>query len=256
MQTPFPGMDPYLEHPELWHDVHQRLIVVLANELAPIVRPRYRVVVEKHTYMLESTELLGVPDLAALRVTREAALAYEVGIRPRVVQVPMPEEISEGFLEVRDVVSGEVITVIEILSSINKRPGRDRRHYVRKRLDILGSLTNFVEIDLLRAYKPMPVHGDGQDSHYRILVSRSERRPRADLYCFTVRDTIPTFMLPLQHDDTEPAVDLNHLLHDLYDRAGYDLSIDYFRDPVPPFEGGDAAWVAERLAPLRERSGS
>jgi hypothetical protein len=26
MPSPFPGMDPYLEAPELWPDVHHRLI--------------------------------------------------------------------------------------------------------------------------------------------------------------------------------------------------------------------------------------
>jgi hypothetical protein len=28
MNTPFPGMDPYLEHPALWPGIHARLIVL------------------------------------------------------------------------------------------------------------------------------------------------------------------------------------------------------------------------------------
>jgi hypothetical protein len=31
MRSPFPGMDPYLEHPSLWPDVHNRLIVAIAE---------------------------------------------------------------------------------------------------------------------------------------------------------------------------------------------------------------------------------
>ncbi|RMF26349.1 MAG: DUF4058 family protein, partial [Chloroflexi bacterium] len=60
-----------------------------------------------------------------------------------------------------------------------------------------------------------------------------------------------TFPLPLRPGDEEPLVDLNALLHALYDRAGYDLSIDYTRPPVPPLEGEDATWAAARLRDAR-----
>jgi len=33
MPSPFPGMNPYLEHPELWPEVHNRLIMALANAI-------------------------------------------------------------------------------------------------------------------------------------------------------------------------------------------------------------------------------
>ena len=33
MASPFPGMDPYLDHPDLWSDVHHRLITVLADTI-------------------------------------------------------------------------------------------------------------------------------------------------------------------------------------------------------------------------------
>ena len=36
MQCPFPGMDPYLEHPAaLWHDPHKSLIVTIAHAISP-----------------------------------------------------------------------------------------------------------------------------------------------------------------------------------------------------------------------------
>jgi hypothetical protein len=123
---------------------------------------------------------------------------------------------------------------------------------VAKRAAILDSTTHLVEIDLLRAYEPMLVYGNGHHSHYRILVSRSNLRPQADLYGFDVQEPIPSFLLPLRQGDEEPFVDVGQLLHDLYDRAGYDLSIDYRRQPAPPFEGEDAAWVEKLLAPLRK----
>ena len=67
MPTPFPGMDPYLEHPGLWEDVHTRLIVAIADVLGPQVRPKYRVAVERRTYLAvlgpDEYELVGKPDV-------------------------------------------------------------------------------------------------------------------------------------------------------------------------------------------------
>jgi hypothetical protein len=41
---------------------------------------------------------------------------------------------------------------------------------------------------------------------------------------------------------------LNQLLHDLYDRASYDLAIDYSQPPVPPLYDDDAAWARQLLS--------
>ena len=37
------------------------------------------------------------------------------------------------------------------------------------------------------------------------------------------------------------------LLHDLYDRDGYDLRIDYTAEPEPPITAEDQAWIKEHL---------
>lgn len=248
MPTPFPGMDPYLEHPDLWRDVHHGLIAALRDDLAPRLRPRYRVKVEVRVYaaMPDKLGFIGVPDVGIIQVN-EPVIAYHTPTRPRTVELLVPEVIEEGYLEIQELASGEVITVIEILSPANKRPGEGRRFYEIKRGLVFASATHLVEIDLLRAYPPMPASGNGSSTHYRILISRAHVRPQGDLYAFDVQEPIPTFPLPLVYGDDEPPVDLNQLLHDLYDRAGYDLSIDYRRQPAPPFEGEDAAWVEALL---------
>src|SRR5438093_9828233 len=51
MKMPFPGMDPYLEHPVLWESVHARLIVALANQLQPRLDPRYVASVEERVFV-------------------------------------------------------------------------------------------------------------------------------------------------------------------------------------------------------------
>jgi Protein of unknown function (DUF4058) len=39
-------------------------------------------------------------------------------------------------------------------------------------------------------------------------------------------------------------VDLGCVLHALYDRASYDLRIDYRREAVPPLAAPDAEWAS------------
>lgn len=258
MPSPFPGMDPFLEHPDLWPDVHHGLIEAVRDFLAPKLRPRYRVALEKRVYLSEpeGLVLLGRPDVAVVRGHRSADSSPPDGspaatsAQSVTVEVPMPEVVEEGYLEVRDVATGEVITALELLSPSNKRHGEGRRMYEIKRRRVLGSLTHLVEIDLLRGGDPMPVLSREIVGRYRILISRSEERPKAMLHAFGVRDAIPGFLLPLRAGEVGPRVELRDLIGALYDRAGYDLAVDYTGEPVPPLEDEDAAW-ADRL--LREK---
>lgn len=253
MPSPFPGMDPWLEHPSLWPDVHERLVVAIADYLGPILRPRYYVAVGIHSYIITFPVELPrarYPDVMVVETPREEQVTAPdrvASAQAVVVTVPVPEPVEESYLEVREVASGNVITVIEILSPTNKRPGEGRETYEAKRVEILRSRTHLVEIDLLRDWEPMPFWGDGRNSHYRILVRRGEWRERANLYAFTVRDPIPRFPLPLQKGDVEPVVDLKPLLDGLYDKASYDLRVDYAKPPIPPLSDADAQWAAQVL---------
>jgi hypothetical protein len=244
-------MDPYLERPGLWPDVHNRLIAALADALAPLLRPRYFVSIEERTYTVAPDDLIfaGRADVAVvergIRDPGEAFVADTDGVVT--VEVPLLDEVRETFLEVRSVANERIVTVLELLSPANKRTGAGREQYLEKRFGIFGTRTNLVEIDLLRAGDPMPVLGWGGQSDYRLLLSRGDHRPRAQLLPFGVRQPIPSFALPLLRGDDEPKVDLSALLHALYDRAGYDLRLDYRADAEPPLDGEDAAWADELL---------
>ncbi len=252
MRSPFPGMDPYLEHPSLWPDVHNRLIAAVADDLSPRLAPGYYVRLERRTYLLKPDDLafVGRPDIAVLDAQtpqpRRALPLAEGGVVE--VILAMPDEVGESYLEVHEVMTGRVVTVMELLSPANKLYAKGRAEYELKRWDITRSRTNLVEIDLLRAGKPMPTQGRRVESDYRILVSRATTRPRALLYPFNLRDRIPTFSLPLLPGDEEPPVDLGAIFHALYERARYDLSLDYSQSPVPPIRDEDAAWAAEQIS--------
>lgn len=258
MPTPFPGMDPYLEHHTLWPNVHSSLIVALRDDLAPRLRPRYYVAVEERTILSGPDDVTFAlrPDAAVIepQPLHEAVAVYEAVTHRRTVLVPLPDEIRETYLEIRSVAEDRVVTVVELLSPTNKRPGESCRRYEEKHLAIFGSRTHLVEIDLLRAGEPLPMDGCPPDVAYRILISRAKRRPQADLLVFGVREPIPDFRLPLLPNDDEPTVALNRLLHALYDRAGFDLRIDYTQPPEPPLPEADAAWAADLLRSVGAQS--
>ncbi|OCR00603.1 hypothetical protein BCD67_11520 [Oscillatoriales cyanobacterium USR001] len=250
MPSPFPGMNPYLEHPYFWPETHHWLIVEIARLLSPQLRPKYIVSVEVRVYeTIDDSLTVGIPDVTILRpqiTTNSTTSNVAVAAPPTQsmkVTIPMPIAIREGYLEIKNVATKEVVTVIELLSPTNKRTGKGREMYEKKREEILGSKTNLVEIDLLRGGKAMPIIGNNIDSHYRILVCRGNRRPNADLYAFNLQNMLPVFPLPLRLDDVEPMIDLQSLLNEIYDIAAYDLKIDYNREVVPPLSETDAAWV-------------
>jgi len=267
MPTPFPGMDPYLERPNLWSNVYNSLITAIRDTLAPLLRPRYFVAVQERAYLDEPGGMgfINIPDAAVVgpyapspvrqRPTQPLS-AQLTAVQPLTIDLPMPVRVRETYLEIQELaddpgpsigVNGDshpvkVVTLLEILSPWNKRGGIGRHEYTHKRTKILNSMTNLVEIDLLRAGAGMStveqVHYD-----YSILLSAARSRPRAKFYPFTVRQAIPSFSLPLQPEDEEPIIDLNEILHALYDRAGYDLRINYRTEPIPPLDKDDAPWA-------------
>ncbi|MBD1926083.1 DUF4058 family protein [Trichocoleus sp. FACHB-90] len=255
MPSPFPGVDPYLENPELWAEVHHRLITAIADAIAPSLRPKYRVAIEKRIYLsdVKDSDLVMIPDVTVFsnpNATQSQSTATLTSPRePITVTVPIPEETREGYLEIREVKTGDVITVIEILSPKNKGAGVGRKVYEAKRQQVLTSASHLVEIDLLRRGKPMPIESHIQ-ADYRILVSQAHRRPVAHLYAFSVQEEIPSFPLPLQSGDAEVQLELQTLLSGVYDRAGFDLTVDYTQPAIPPLKGENAVW-ADAL--LREK---
>jgi Protein of unknown function (DUF4058) len=246
-------MNPYLEHPDRWSTVHNRLIVALADVLTPQLLPKYQVDIEKRVYEVigANTLLVGRPDVTVQRPRIPLSSDSNVAVstppsEPVKVTVPLLEEVREAYLEIKEAATQIVVTAIEILSPTNKR-GDGRKKYEQKRQQVLGSRTHLVEIDLLREGEPMPVLATLPDSHYRILISRADTRPTADLYPFDLTAPIPQFPLPLQGQDVAPIVDLQTLLNEVYERSGYDYFIDYQQNPLPPLSEDELNWIDNLL---------
>ena len=246
MPSPLPGMNPYLEQSELWSEFHSRMIVAIADALDDVLSREYRVAVEKRVYLAQNDDavLIGIPDVTVTGAVRSPTMSVSktAVAEPLTVEVPLLEEVQERYLEIREGATGKVITTIELLSPKNKRAGEGRDAYLKKRRQILGSASHLVEIDLLRNGLPMPVIGQ-VESQYRILISRSEHRPKAQLYAFNLRQPIPAFAVPLRLGESEPSIDLQPLLHRIYDRSRFELAIDMRQPPKPKLNNEDWQWL-------------
>ena len=116
-----------------------------------------------------------------------------------------------------------------------------------KRHEIMNTEVHWVEIDLLRGGVPSVTDPPLRPSDYRILVSRADQRTRTRYWPISVRQALPVVGIPLRGKDPEVPLDLGAVFRTVYDRAAYDVSLDYRKDPQPPLEGDDAKWARELL---------
>jgi hypothetical protein len=256
MRPRFPGMDPWLEHPDIWPDVHNSLVMAIRDALTPLVYPRYVVRVESRTTVLTGvdTDELYRPDVAVrasgLRSRRGktgASVMESTEVQPIEVIVPV-DDIEETYLTIKERPGRKLVTVVEVLSPTNKKTVDARDDYVEKRRQYIRSRINLVEIDLLRGGEPMPLYKPPPPNDYRILICRARPRRLEVVYVFPWTVPIPVIPIPLQPEEPEPNLDLNTILHNLMDRAHYEADIDYTRPPSPRLRREDKAWAAPFLA--------
>ncbi len=257
MRPPFPGMDPWLEHPTLWPDVHSRLITSMADELAPRLAPRYFVGVETRMTLVTNLDIDRIyqPDVTIHSAQRGGepsgpgvAVLDPPEVKPLEVVVPVGEEIEETFVAIQELPGRRLVAVIEVLSPTNKKTAEGRTDYLKKRDDLIKTRVSLVEIDLLRGGAPMPVKAPPPQTDYRILICRAGRAKSAELYAFSWKTPIPPIAIPLLPGDAEPMLDVNAVLHALIERARYDLVIDYRQCPQPPLRPEDEPWAAAIIA--------
>ena len=252
MPSPFPGMNPWLEQPDVWHDFHQAFIATMRARLAERIRPQYITKIDENVYIHEvSAEqrlLLGRPDVAVFEGPAPNP-SVASGDHQYVSTVPITigsllpgtDRISESFIEIRDTEYRDLITVIEVLSPTNKNPGPDREQYLGKRKLLLSGNVHYVEIDLLRGGVRMPVEGLAQGD-YAVMVSRSYERPKVGLWPMKLREALPVIPIPLKPEDPDAVINLQQLVHETFDAAGYEDYI-YQGKPRPPLHPEDEAWA-------------
>lgn len=248
-------MDPYLENQE-WDDFHSRFNNAIADALMPQARPRYYVRVERRVYVEHVGEDSGgfrQSDVAIVDRGIDAghfrqSVSGGVALAPVECLIPVPETRHETYLVIRERETHEVVTVLETLSPSNKRAGGDgRREYLEKREAVHASQAHLVELDLLRGGARLPTVDPLPTGDYYAIVSRRELRPRAQVYCWPLSHPLPEIPVPLLKGDADVSLDLQQVFNSVYDRAGYDLSLNYHAPLAPPARPEDGAWMQELL---------
>lgn len=241
MPSPFPGMDPYLEAPDLWPDFHNNLAPEIQGQLNPQITPKYvaRLVPRLSYDVIDIGRThTALPDVGVWRRPfpgRESGVSVATSIGRFVESaIPLEQPMRFNSVEIRKTNSGELVTAIEILSPSNKRRGHDdHQTYLKKRRELLRSEANLVEIDLLRGGERPPLEIPVPPAPYYITVSRADTRPSVQVFPVALNEKLPIVPIPLLSPDADALLDLGSCFDAVFERASYTLSIDYSA-PVPP----------------------
>ncbi|HZW29627.1 MAG TPA: DUF4058 family protein [Isosphaeraceae bacterium] len=229
MPSPFPGMDPYLENPEIFPDVHDSLITYLRAALQARLPEPYIAVLGRRVW-IEVSHL--------------------------VVKVAH-DEFREPFIEIR-VRHGDgqrLVASIEVLSPANKSPGEHGRElYKRKQKEILASQVHLVEIDFLRGGEPttaVPLDLAREACgpfDYHVSIHGFDDLETYHVYPIRLEDRLPPVDIPLLPGDAAVTVDLQAVFDRCYEEGPYAREIGYGVDAViPPLRPDQAAWAAQVL---------
>jgi hypothetical protein len=249
-------MDPYLEAPGLFRDVHANLITSTQHILTALLRPKYVVRIEERAYITNEIDEAAegrqrVPDI---HVTMRESWAQPMTpsapsieilevAEPVVATTWFEEEISETYLKIIDREDREIVAVLEFLSPTNKVPGSaGRKSFEEKRREIMNSKAHWIEIDLLRGIRMVPIPPKLPACEYLVHVSSRKIRPRGALYPISIKARLPVIPIPLREGNADARLDLQAVLNDAYDRAGYDLAVNYHADPPIPLDDHLAEW--------------
>jgi hypothetical protein len=216
MKSPFPGMDPFIESSGLWEDFHYHLVESIASLLADAVPPHYLVKCGKRMY----------------------------GVSPHSMEV---RDFREPFVEIyAESQKDELVTCVEVLSPTNKRFGSEGWDlYLRKRQAMLLGQANFVEMDLLRGGRKMPMLDPWPTCPYTILSSRRQRAPHCRVWKAYMHKPLPAIKVPLLADDPQVSLELQPIVDSIYRRYRYDQQIDYGKPCSPPLTEEETAYLQE-----------
>ena len=274
MPSPFPGMDPYLESPDWFPDLHGSLITLMKGTLQQSLPDSYYAQSSQRVWV-EYTQRHIEPDVEVVKSGRNPgkrargaglALAEPEATAPLVVMVETIEHgpFRESFLEIRRRRGKQIqiVTSIEILSPANKKlgsPGREK--FLEKRRETLSSETHLVEIDLLRggahalAVPKELVTAAGGSAEYLISIHRFDRPKEFLVYPISLRQRLPKFAIPLSPGDPDVTLDLQTVFDQSYDFGPYRREIEYGTDPiVPRLKPNQAEWAANLLKPRRRHA--
>jgi hypothetical protein len=248
-------MDHYLEDPDYWLGVLNRLFDFIDEALIRLLPAPYAAYTEVRCYIERSEDAIR-PDIllqsrtpAVVQVSSGGTAVAETSDMPLHFEI-WPVENREAYITIRDVTRrNRVITTLELLSHANKTTRNEgRRLYREKQEKILASDSHLIEIDLLRAGRfttavPETVFEPGQPPDYVVCLHRAKTGAAFDVWPVTVRQRLPKIDVPLEEGVPDIVLDLQAVMDRAYDEGSYSRKTDYSLNPTPPLKQEDAAWA-------------
>lgn len=252
MRNPFPGVDPYLEHPGIWGDFHDTFINYWREAIAERLPENYDARLKERVTLVESFDQPRksvVPDLLVAQTGPEqSSLPVRASgaalLAPVVVPLLIPERVAEPYIEICTFPDESLVAVLEVLSPSNKS-WPDRRDYLLERDAVLRQEVHLVELDLLRGGQRLPALKPLPPGDYYAFVAHRDRRPNCDVYAWTVRKPLPLLPIPLNPPDPDIVIDLSVVFNQTYERGRYSRRLKHFATPTVPLTGDDLQWAAE-----------
>ncbi len=257
MICPFPGMDPYLEHPVLWQDVHARLMVAIANQLQPKLDPRYVTSIEQRVF-IEGPQRR-VPDVWIQRIPgAEGTMPRTEADSDTALIVEVDNlEIHETRVEILDSYNElKLVALIEVVSPTNKTAGPGRFSYKAKQKETLERECHLIEIDLFRHGRHVLAIPEWRVKPFKpfdslCCVSRWPARNRFELYPRTLQERLPRVKVPLAEGDADTVLDLQGALEQVYSDGRYWRRIRFEQQCQPRLSSKNQDWANERIAAFR-----
>lgn len=259
-------MDPFLELSSNWGDFAPKFLGEISIQLLDKLLPEYDVRMEEYVLVMREEERLHrvrpdmmvktspqwQPDKWEDGSTIATATATPTAVIEAVsTEVAYPDLEPEGqrHLKIIHAPDDRVVAVMELLSPTNKAPGDEAFDaYLRKRNELIDARVHFIELDLLRGGKRLPMKGELPPADYYAYIGRAERRPHCEVIGWFVQAKMPTIPIPLLPEDGEAELDLTAAFRTAYERSYFDRRVRYTAALQPPPDAALKRWIDDCLA--------
>jgi len=259
MPSPFPGMDPWVEGPELFPDFHHSFCTALREALNNVLPQGY--FAKTNTLVWIDEDRKREPEVSLL-TPRDRNFGGGTAVLPlRGMETfgLLDEPIEQLEVEIYTTGDKRLVTAFELLSPSNKSEGAGRRAYRDKQRELRSAGVHLVEFDFLRAGLHTTLvprsrlaesarHKHEDFTYHVCVLDCRNGGERMFARILSLKDRLPEIGIPLD-DDREPiVVDLQPIADRCYDGGRYADQINYAEPCDPPLTPDQQVWADGILA--------
>ncbi|WP_395146338.1 DUF4058 family protein [Armatimonas sp.] len=207
MPSPFPGMDPFLEDPEYWHDIHVMLIAELSRFLN-------RALPEGLVAHIERAVELPHLEIVTARGQKQVVTAIEI--------LSPVNKSGQGRTQYQQKQQ-------EILLS----------HTHLLEIDLLRGGEHTVAV-------PLADPKQDTEWDYIVCLHRAGAAG-VEFWDIDLHDSLPEITIPLTPEHPDLVFPFQAAFERIYDDGPFRREVDYTNEPTPRLKGHDAQWADQLL---------